>query len=41
LVVVESALSDISDRDREFLDAMAIEDGAGNDRGLDFLVGRL
>jgi hypothetical protein len=27
LVVVESALSDISDRDREFLDAMAIQDG--------------
>jgi hypothetical protein len=27
LVVVESALSDISDRDREFLDAMAAQDG--------------
>lgn len=26
-VVVESALSDISDRDREFLDAMAAQDG--------------
>jgi hypothetical protein len=27
LVVVESALSDISDKDREFLDAMAVQDG--------------
>ena len=27
LVVVESALSDISDKDREFLDAMALQDG--------------
>ncbi|MFK0039812.1 AAA family ATPase [Paenarthrobacter sp. NPDC090517] len=27
LVVVESALSDISERDREFLDAMALQDG--------------
>jgi hypothetical protein len=27
LVVVESALSDISERDREFLDAMAAQDG--------------
>ncbi|MDQ0819177.1 hypothetical protein QFZ79_001471 [Arthrobacter sp. V4I6] len=27
LVVVESALSDISDKDREFLDAMAAQDG--------------
>jgi hypothetical protein len=27
LVVVESALSEISDRDREFLDAMATQDG--------------
>jgi hypothetical protein len=28
LVVVEPALPDISDRDREFLDAMAAQDGA-------------
>lgn len=27
LVVVESALSDISDKDRKFLDAMAVQDG--------------